>query len=89
MTSFDVVDLEAVDHQVDAVLISAIERGNVVVLDPVWGREEVLGVREEQLGNGIESCLRIQLRPYKRHGASSRFVLRFPHEPALRMRTND
>lgn len=89
MTSVDVADLEVVNHQVDAVWVGAIERGNVVVLDPVWGREEVLDVREEWISNGIEPCLRIQLRPYKRHDASSRFVLRFRHEPALRMRTED
>lgn len=68
---------------VEAICVREAGVDDIIVVDPIWGREKVLKTTEYVLGNGV-TCRRLHLAPYRRD-QSTRFVVRGEYEPILRM----
>src|SRR4051794_13708994 len=66
-----------------AVYANSLTAGDMVVLDPYYGLEEILHAQPLTLTNGV-ACLHLHVRRWRDTESEGRFVVRAAYEPITR-----
>jgi len=78
--------MEATRDDLTGVSIREVKSGDVVVLDAIYGMERVIAVDNHTIDDPTIEWEAVRLQVRTRYG-DSRYVLRFPHEPCVKVAT--